>query len=511
MRRRLHLIWTSVKMSLICGLSGEVPEDPVVSSISGGVYERRLIEKYVDEYGTDPNNGEALAKEQLIAIKAPKFVKPKLAPLAGVPGLLKTLQDEWDSVMLYNHTLKQQLQSTRQELSHALYQHDAACRVIARLQKELAAAREALATLKPQIVMSNGGGDHRESMAEDGDIGQPMGIPEPVLKKIVTRNEQLTAERKQRGKAVPEGLATVDQIKGYHVTHSIPSLHKTTPGGITCIDIQTGDYKQVVTGGNDGMVVVHQRDPENVVASCKGHTGKINRVAFVPTKNVVLSASDDKTFRAWNVEDGKCLHTFGIHRGAVKAVSVHPAWDYVLSASLDSTWAFSDIATGRTYRLESDPDNLGITAAQFHPDGMILAAGTSRGIIRIWEIRQAESAANFTDHLDEVVGMSFSENGYHLVSASKDNTVQVWDLRKLKTIKTITMPDNYKINDVVVDQSATYMAVAGTDLKVYRCKEWSEVVTLKEHTADVTGVRFGPNASFLVSSSLDRSVKYFSE
>lgn len=89
-------------MAFVCAISQEVPETPVVSPVSGAIFERRLIEKFLKENNnTDPVNNEPLDVEQLIDVKIPSFVKAKPPTHTSIPGILKSLQDEWDAVMLY--------------------------------------------------------------------------------------------------------------------------------------------------------------------------------------------------------------------------------------------------------------------------------------------------------------------------------------------------------------------------------------------------------------------------
>lgn len=54
-------------------MSNEVPEHPVVSPVSGSVFERRLIEKYIADNGVDPTNGKEITVDQLIEIKSIKI------------------------------------------------------------------------------------------------------------------------------------------------------------------------------------------------------------------------------------------------------------------------------------------------------------------------------------------------------------------------------------------------------------------------------------------------------
>lgn len=54
-------------------VSNEVPEHPVVSPSSGAIFERRIVEKYIQENGVDPISGKELSINDLIEIRS-KFI-----------------------------------------------------------------------------------------------------------------------------------------------------------------------------------------------------------------------------------------------------------------------------------------------------------------------------------------------------------------------------------------------------------------------------------------------------
>jgi len=141
-----------------------------------------LIEAHIAEHHTDPVTGEDLSIEDLIELKSPRIVKPRPPTLTSIPSLLAAFQTEWDSVVLETFTLKKQLAQTRQELSTALYQNDAATRVIARITRERDEAREALSN----ITISGGGA------AAAGDVMQvdSQELPQHLAAKVDETQQQ---------------------------------------------------------------------------------------------------------------------------------------------------------------------------------------------------------------------------------------------------------------------------------------------------------------------------------
>lgn len=253
-------------------------------------------------------NNKAIEDVALISIiSAPPVLKPKPPSATSIPAILKMMQDEWDALMLHAFTQRQQLQTARQELSHALYQHDAACRVIARLNKEVTAAREALATLKPQAgIGSMQSVVQQPTVAPEapGIASQPVeqaGMSSEVIQKLQDKATVLTQERKKKGKTVPEDLVSADKLRGFLTLSSHPGLHSASVPGILALDINSSDNSKILTGGNDKNATIFNKDTEQVVAILKGHTKKVTKVIYHPDENTVITGSPDSTIRIWNV------------------------------------------------------------------------------------------------------------------------------------------------------------------------------------------------------------------
>lgn len=292
-------------------VTNEVPEQPVISPASGAIFERRIIEKYILENGCDPITGKEITADDLIEIKTPPIVKPKPPSATSIPAALKTMQDEWDALMLHTFSQRQQLQTARQELSHALYQHDAACRVIARLNKEVAAAREALATLKPQAGISAASSTVAAQQMDVDTVAyttQPVeqtGMTADIIEKLQEKATVLTEERRNRGRTLPKDLVTQDQIRNFKILASHPGLHSASVPGILALDVCTYNDNKILTGGNDKNATVFNKDTQQVVSILKGHTKKVTKVIYHPERReeweTVITASPDTTIRIWNV------------------------------------------------------------------------------------------------------------------------------------------------------------------------------------------------------------------
>jgi len=490
---------------MIDALTGETNiEEPVVSIKSGNVYEKRVISKYLRDNGKGPSIDQDLTSEDLIALKVNKIVKPRPPAATSIPGMLQLFQNEWDALMLESFTLKQQLDSVRQELAHSLYQHDAACRVIARLMKERDEARNALSSFQASSQQATSS----ESMDVDSE-SQVATLSEDIIDNINKKNKELSSARKKKKTATSETLATPEDIKKYKAT-STTGVHSTSPPGILTVDIHPEQQDLILTGGADTHITLYNRATKKIISSMKSHTKAVTKVAFHPTEKAFVSSSADKTAKVWTAngsDNYEVAHTIE-HAGEVKGVDVHPSLPYFVAGSTDSTWSYNSIASGETLlKVQADGK---INFLQFHPDGTLLGTGIG-SILRLWDTRTSKIAASFEGHEAPLLNMSSSQNGFYLSTVAEDQSIKLWDLRNLQAVDTYDLGDKFGAASIEFDHSGNYLAATGgNSIQILSVKKkLEEAATHTGHKGIVTCLKWGADAQWFVSGSMDRNLKFW--
>jgi len=409
-----------------------------------------------------------------------------MQPAASIPSMLQMFQNEWDTVMLETFALKQNLEKSRKELSHALYQHDAACRVIARVMKE---RDDAKSVLKNQ-------GDAMDESSEPRELSQD------VINRVTSTAEILSSNRRQR--TISPNLKSPEEMTKFN-PRSLNKEYQLHHGkGIQSIDVLNS---LVLTGGKDGSISVFDKQYNTVIGELNSSSGPVNCAIFHNTPEFAFS-SHDRDVKVWSLKDSTCVHTLDkLHLERVTGLSLHPSGYYFLTSSLDQTWSLCEIETG-SYITKSKNDDSGYSCVQFHPDGLLFGTGLQNNTIKIWDLKTQQLATQLQDHTGEITSLSFSENGYYLASSSNDKTVRVWDLRKLKTLQILEFDS--PVTSVSFDYSGVYLGATCSDgtIGVYQSKVWTELIKTAT-SGSPSSIRFGPNANFIaVGGSSDSTLRF---
>ena len=310
---------------------------------AGNVFEKRLIEAYITENGRDPVTDEELSLDDLVELKTPRIVRPRPPTLTSIPSLLSVFQNEWDALALETYTLRQQLIQTRQELSTALYQHDAAVRVIARLSRERDEAREALSG----ISVHRGPATNGDAMQVDR-----LGLSDELIANI----EATQARSGRHADNIPEIYITDStRLSKTRRKRSVPADWVTAAAlnSFTSIDKFNTPYTNarslavnapcdtLLLSSSDGKIGVYSITDKAITEELNAGTTQVTDTLWVGAKAVASTSTGNvKIF-----ESGREIAGFSGHAGEVTALASHPCGDILASVGIDKSYIFYDLTS----------------------------------------------------------------------------------------------------------------------------------------------------------------------
>jgi WD40 repeat protein len=158
-----------------------------------------------------------------------------------------------------------------------------------------------------------------------------------------------------------------------------------------------------------------------------------------PLDDLFISCSLDKTMKIW--KDYKCIHTLDHHQDWLRCMSISKDNQYLVSGCVSSViWGY-DLNKQKPLFSLANKDGKStlntINSLNFQQDVPVFLCGTRDGFIKLFDIR-----ANPTKPIQEIFSHKmklnsavFGQNNNIILSAGRDSTARLWDLRKLEDIQ----------------------------------------------------------------------------
>ncbi|XP_059148548.1 WD repeat-containing protein 38-like [Physella acuta] len=276
---------------------------------------------------------------------------------------------------------------------------------------------------------------------------------------------------------------------------------------VNCISYSP-DFQFMVTGSDDKRVRIFNVKTKVCIIALKGHESAIKSVAVSQCSKYIASGSFDKTARIWRTCNGSCIHILQGHKKSVEHVAFSPGAIYLCTGSWDRTAILWCTQTGYRLRLLQGHEGL-VQSVAFSHDLKFLASGSWDFTVRVWTLNHRVYRKTLEhlkhQHQDNNVETDHSENGEKSCSDVADRDIPA---------------DNHEdVYKILFGHSGNIHSVTFSKIGMLASGSWDRTIRLWNpkngvclrvligHIGWVQAVSFSPDSTYVASAADDDFVK----
>lgn len=228
----------------------------------------------------------------------------------------------------------------------------------------------------------------------------------------------------------------------------------------------SADGRLLASGAGDATIYIWDIENGHPLLTLKGHTASVRSVIFVPNRHMLLSVGFDGLIFVWDLavidelllnreQNGRQNERAAqpqIVRAAHKIGGDAKASFISLALSLDQSVVAAGTTRGEIYLWDFPAGALRqvlvghrdiVRALAFWPDDNTLISASGDASIRVWNVPSGRALDMLTEHQGEVWALAVCPTNRTFVSCSDDATVRVWEMsQQRQSILTSTIHGN---------------------------------------------------------------------
>jgi WD40 repeat protein/serine/threonine protein kinase len=261
------------------------------------------------------------------------------------------------------------------------------------------------------------------------------------------------------------------------------------------------DGRRLITASDDKTARIWDMETGQPVGEPLQHSSYVSGAEFSPDGQHIVTSCSDNTAQVWDANTSQKVGPPLRHNDYVRMAMFSPEGLRVATASSDSTVRVWDALTGEPL-TEPLSQESGAFLTQFHTDGQRLLTACNGKAVLIWQMIGVPALAlHFSA---SVSGLEFSPDGKKIVVASDASNTRVWDaLTGQPLTPPLTHPPGASINQAVFSPDGKRIATAADDrtARIWNAANGQLLTGPMLHRENVTALAFSSDGARLLTTS----------